>query len=271
MYTLIFCLATDGLANALHDALFSKGERSLRLVTDRELAFAEWLHEAGNDGHFFTRIRLPDGFIIEPQMIKNLVNRIPFFQMPHFLNLADQEYAAMEMYALYTSFLYSVKEKVVDGMPVRHINAQDNSLYYQLMAVKAGMDTLDNQFTSSPRWQQAKELAAMSPQKKQAALWYKKSPHLVWENKSVLYNQPFEGLVIAEVVADNYFCRVEPGKHFAKNIKVFSQLTGRTVYTLQLATVKGKYKFYSVDTRPQVLSHAALNAYCALLMIKNND
>ncbi len=268
MYTLIFSITGDTLALSLHNSLFSKGERNLRLVTDRELAFSEWLHEAGSDGHFFTRIRLPDGFIIEPHIIKNLVNRIPYFQMPHFVNVADRQYAEMEMYALYTSFLYSVKERVIDGMPVRHINAQDNTLYFQLMAAKAGLDTLDTQFTSSPRWQQAKQWAAMAPQKKQNALWHKKSPHLVWENKPVLYNEPFEGLVKAEVVAGDYFCKVDPGKPFAKKIKAFSQLTGRTVYTLMLAEVKGKYKFYTVDTRPQALSNAALDAFCALLMEK---
>lgn len=268
MYTLIFCLTGDSLALLLHDALFSKGERNLRMITDRELAFAEWLHEAGSDGHFFTRIRLPDGFIIEPHIIKHLVNRIPYFQMPHFVNIADRQYAEMEMYALYISFLYSVKENVIDGMPVRHINAQDNMLCFQLLAAKAGLDTLDNQFTSSPRWQQAKELAAMAPQKKQTALWHKKSLHLVWENKPVLYNEPFEGLVKAEVVAGNYFCKVDPGPQFAKKVKAFSQLTGRTVYTLLLAEVKGKYKFYTVDTRPQVLSNAAFEAFCTLLMVK---
>lgn len=265
MYNLIFSVTGDSLAILLHDALFSNGERNLRLVTDRELAFAEWLHEAENDGHFFTRIRLPDGFIIEPQIIKNLVNRIPFFQMPHFVNGADRQYAEMEMYALYTSFLYSVNDKVIDGMPVRHINAQDNALYFQLLAAKAGLDILDNQFTSSPRWQQPKALAAMAPQKKQTALWHKKSQHLVWENKPVLYNEPFEGLVKVEVVGDKYFCKVDPGRHFAKKVKTFSQLTGRTVYTLLLAEVKGKYKFYTVDTRPQALGTAALEAFCSLL------
>lgn len=268
MYILIFSVTGDALAAALHNSLFNKGERNLRLITDRELAFAEWLHEAGSDGVFFTRIRLPDGFIIEPRIIKKLVNRIPFFQMPHFINAADRQYAEMEMYALYTSFLYSVKEQVVDGMPVRHINAQDNTLYFQQMAAKAGLDTLDNQFTSSPRWQQSGQWAAMAPQKKQSALWHKKSLHLVWENKPVLYNEPFEGLVKAEVVAGNFFCRVDPGKQFAKKIKTFSQLTGRTVYTVMLAEVKGKYKFYTVDTRPQVLSNAAIEAFCALLTEK---
>ena len=268
MYTLIFSLANDLLAISLHDALFSKGERSLRLITDRELAFAEWLHEADSNGRFFTRIRLPDGFIIEPAIIKNLVNRIPYFQMVHFINAADRQYAEMEMYALYTSFLYSVKEKVTDGMPVKHINAQENSLYFQAMAVKAGLDTLDNQFTSSPRWRQPKALTAMAPQKKQTALWHKRSPHLVWENKPVLYNEPFTNLVKTEVVGGHYFCSIDPGRGFSKKIKAFSQLTGRTVYTLLLAEVNGKYKLYTVEMRPPALSAAAIDAFCALLISK---
>ena len=271
MYILIFCLANDVVARSLHDALFQKGERNLRLVSDMELAFASWLHEAGSDGVFFTRIRLRDGFIIEPAMIKKVVNRIPYFQMVHFIKQADRLYAEMEMYALYTSFLYSVKEKVIDGMPVRHINTSDNTLFFYAMAIKAGMDVMDNQFSSSPRWQQPKTLAPMAPKKKQTALWHKRSPHLVWENKPVLYNEPFTNLVKAEVVADKFFCSVATGKQFQQKIKTFSRLTGKTVYELTLAKVKGKYKLYTVDTRPAVLSAPAIEAFCALLILKNNN
>ena len=66
MYTLIFCVANDLVAHSLYDALFQKKERKIRLITNTELAFASWLHEAGSDGNFFTRIRLADGFIVEP-------------------------------------------------------------------------------------------------------------------------------------------------------------------------------------------------------------
>ena len=126
MYTLIFCLTNDLVASSLYDALFQKKERKIRIITDTELVFASWLHEAGSDSVFFTRIRLADGFVIEPAMIKKAVNRIYYFQMAHFINQADRLYAEMEMAALYTSFLYSIKEKVIDGMPVKHINISDN-------------------------------------------------------------------------------------------------------------------------------------------------
>ena len=271
MYTLIFCLANDFVAKSLYDALFQKKERQLRIVTDTELAFASWLHEAGNDGVFFTRIRLADGFIIEPAMIKKAVNRIYYFQMPHFVQQADRLYAEMEMTALYTSFLYSIKEKVIDGMPVKHINITDNGLFYYAMAVKAGIDVLDNEFTSSPRWKQPKLQTAFSPQKKTNALWNKRSPNLVWENKPVLYNEPFKNLVQAFVVGDNFFCAAPVGKAFQQKIKAFSKLTGRTVYEITLAEVKGKYKLYAVNVRPPVLSPAAIDAYALLLATKHKN
>ena len=266
MYILIFCLSSDTVARSLHDVLFQKGQRNLRLITDTELVFASWLHEAGTDGVFFTRIQLKDGFIIEPYMIKKVVNRIPYFQMIHFMKQADRLYAEMEMFALYTSFLYSIKEKVVDGMPVRHINTADNALFFYAMAGKAGMDVLDNQFSSSPRWQQPKELVAMLPEKKQSVLWHKRSPHLVWENKPVLYNEPFSGIIKVEVIGDAIFCITLPGKQFEKKIKSFSGLTGRTVYVLSLVRVKENYKFYTVDPRPAFLSAAAVEAYAALFV-----
>ncbi len=268
MYILIFCIDGDEVALALYQALFSKGERNLRLITDRELAFADWQHEAGSDGIFFTRIRLQDGFIIEPVIIKRLVNRLYYFQMLHFMNPADRQYAEMEMYALYTSFLYSVKEAVIDGMPVKHIHSSDNALYLQAMAVKAGIATLDNQFTSSPRWQKPTALSAMAAQKKPTVLWHKPSPHLVWENKPVLYSETFSNLVRAEVVGGDCFCSVDPGKKIRGKIKIFSKLTGRTVYTLLLALVNDTYKVYTVDVRPQLLSAAAIDAFCTLLISK---
>jgi len=270
MHILIFCLAGDPVAISLHDLLFQKGERELRLVSDAELAFATWLHQAGSDGEFFTRIRLSDGFIIEPAMIRMAVNRIPYFQMPHFINLADRSYAEMEMFALYISFLFSIKEKLPDGMPVKHINNADNALFFSAMALKAGMEVLENQFTSSPRWNQSKKLAAMDPRKKQNVSWHKHAPHLVWENKPVLFNEPFTNLVKADVVADKLFCPVSLAKQWQQKIKSFSQLIGRTVYQLTLAEVNGKYKFYSVNTRPAIIGGDALEAF-SLLLIKNKS
>jgi|GEM_PF-2869539 len=281
MYTLIFCHANDGVAHALYDALFQKKERKLRLVTDAALSFASWLHEADSNGVFFTRIRLHDGFIIEPGMIGALVNRIAYFPMPHFIEQTDRQYAEMEMVALYTSFLYSIKDKVIDGMPVRHINTSDNTLYYYAHAVKAGIDVLDNQFTSSPRWQHPKKMTALVPEKKENLLWHKKSPSLVWENKPVLYYEPFSTLVKVEVVADQFFygdkmvnakkagrVSIKFSGQFQQKIKSFSKLTGRTVYELTMALAGSKYKLYAVNTRPLLLSAAAIEAFAALIIKK---
>ncbi|GAC1448154.1 MAG: hypothetical protein NVSMB7_09400 [Chitinophagaceae bacterium] len=272
MYIIIFCKTNDLFVHALCKALLEKGKEKIRVVTDTELVFASWVHEAGSDGSFFTRIGLRDGFIIEPSVIKAVVNRIPYFQMVHFINQADRSYAEMEIYALYISFLRSIEAKVTDGMQVRHINiAEPNALYFGAIAVKAGMEVLDNQFTSSPRWQQPRQLTAMTPWKKPSTLWHKRSPHLIWENKPVLYNESFATLVKAEVVNNTIFWPGQPVKGWQKKIKTFSQLIGRTVYTLTLAEVKGKYKFYEVDTRPQIINVPAINAFAALLISKNKS
>ena len=272
MYIIIFCPANDLFVHSLCRALLEKGEEQIRVVTDTELVFASWLHEAGSNGLFFTRIRLRDGFVIEPSVIKAVVNRIPFFQMVHFINQADRSYAEMEMYALYISFLRSIETKVTDGMQVRHINiAEPNALYFYAMAVKAGMEVLDSQFTSSPRWRQPGKLTAMTPGKKPSALWHKRSPHLVWENKPVLYNESFTRLVNAAVVNDTIFWPGKPVKGWQQKIKNFSRLIARTVYTLTLAEVKGKYKFYEVNTRPEIISTPAISAFAVLLMSKNSS
>lgn len=268
MHTLIFCLTGDGVAHSLYDTLFQQGERELRLITDAELAFAQWLHQADSDGKFFTRIRLSDGFIIEPGMIHKAVNRIPWFQMPHFINPADRQYAQSEMYALYISFLLSIQDKVMDGMPVRLISSGDNAMYFSALAAKAGMPVLDSQFTSSPKWNQPKALSAMDPKKKETVQWHKHSPHLVWENKPVLFNEPFTTLAKIEVVGSNIFSESKLPAQWKQQIRKFSGLTGRTVYEIILAEVNGKYKFYSVNFRPLVLSPAAMDAFSSLLISK---
>ena len=270
MHILIFCIGGDAVATGLHDALFQKGERALRLVTAAELSVANWLHEADADARFFSRIRLSDGFIIEPAMIKTIVNRIPYFMMPHFINAADRSYAEMEMFALYISFLHSVQDRVIDGMPTRHISAAYNPLYYALMAAKAGMKVLDHEFTSSPRWQQARDLSPMEPTKKPAMQWHKKSPSLVWQNKPVLYSQPFTSLERLEVVGDQVLSCTTMSRPLTIAIKAFSAMIDRTVYELTLALVKNRYFFYAANPLPASLSAPALEAYCNLLMAPKN-
>ncbi|MEO6313831.1 MAG: hypothetical protein ABIU63_10860 [Chitinophagaceae bacterium] len=271
MHTLIFCLSSDIVGGALYNLLFHQGERNLRVVTDTDLAFASWLHEAGSDGKFFTRIHLRDGFIIEPAMIKNVVHRIPYFQLVHFINPVDRSYAEMEMYALYISFLRSVKEKVVDGMHTRHINNTDNALFFYAMAVKAGLEVLENTFTSSPRWQQPKALTAVSPRKKTMVAWHKRTRHLVWENKPVMYNEPFTSIVKLEVVGKKFFSGIGIPEKMQAQVNLFSSLIGRTVYEISLAEVNKTYKLYAVNTRPPVLSEPALEAFSLLLTSKNKN
>ncbi|MFT3936244.1 MAG: hypothetical protein QM726_21625 [Chitinophagaceae bacterium] len=268
MYTLIFCFTGDAAAYALYDELFNKGERKLRLVTDRELAFASWLHQAGDDGIFFTSIRLHDGFVIEPAMIKILVNRINYFAMPQFVKPADRSYAEMEMLALYTSFIYSINEKVLDGMPVWHINTSENLLLFYSLAVKAGLPVVDNQFTSSPRWEHPKDQKPLAPQKKATALWHKQSPNLEWENKPALYNESFTNLVKVEVVADKIICDKISLRSLQQKIKKFSSLIGRTVYEITLAEIKKEYKLYGINVSPALLSTEAIKEFAHLLISK---
>ncbi len=269
MYIIIFCQLNDQFVQSLCKALLQKGETHIRIVTDMELAGASWQHQAGSNGRFITRLRLKDGFEIEPGMIKAVVNRIPYFQMVHFIKPADRQYAEMEIYSLYISFLRSVEEKLIDGMPIRQIAlGEPNALYFYSMAIKAGMRVLDNQFTSSPRWQPQKELGAWAPHKKSAASWYKRSPHLVWENKPVLYHEPFVRLLKMEVVAGQMVRAGQSLKGWTKKIKLFSDLVERTVYTITLADMGNQHKFYEADPRPAMISESAMQAFANLLAAK---
>ncbi len=276
MYIFIFCQTGDIVARLLYDNLLEKNQSNVKLVTETELAMASWLHQAASDGNFSTHIRLRDGFIIEGSIISKVVNRINYFPMPHFIKATNRQYAEMEMFALYTSFLFAVKEKVIDGMQVRNIiSNNDNSMYYYSLAIKAGIDVLDNQFSSAPKWLQPKGLTALTTLKKQTALWHRKSPHLVWENKPVLYNEKFTSLLHAEVIAGKVFCKTGSAmpkfsEVFQKKIKKFSLLCQKSVYTLTLTLIKGKYKLVSCNITPAVLSTDAIDAYSSFL-IKNKN
>ncbi|HTL10463.1 MAG TPA: hypothetical protein VL307_19445, partial [Chitinophagaceae bacterium] len=162
------------------------------------------------------------------------------------------------------------RNKVIDGMPTRNISASYNPLYYSLMAAEAGMKVLDNEFTSSPRWHQAGGLAPMEPVKKSKVLWHKQSPSLVWQNKPVLYSQPFSSLERMEVVGGEIFGRITSSKPLARSIKDFSARIGRTVYELTLALVKERYFFYAANPVPAVLSAPAVEAFCNLITHEKN-
>src|SRR5688500_10190830 len=104
----ILCNQNDQVAQALFLHL-KKGNLPVQLVTAEDLIFASsWNHEISREGKCHTEIILQNGTHIHSGEIRCVFNRISFMQMPHFLNMADRNYAEMEMFALFISFLKSI-------------------------------------------------------------------------------------------------------------------------------------------------------------------
>ncbi|HRP88740.1 MAG TPA: hypothetical protein PKX92_01745 [Edaphocola sp.] len=153
-YYLLFCNKGDQLINNLHIALNKRGINSI-IITDIDLALAKkWIHKCNSDGVFQTEIYFNNGFVLRPEEVKGIMNRIKFIRLPQFQHSKDKTYAEMEILALFISFLESMKSKLLFPFRVENFVAKGNDNFnYFVWASQVGLSILDFMFSSSPKWQ----------------------------------------------------------------------------------------------------------------------
>jgi hypothetical protein len=142
---LIVCSAEDTSALWAYEMLKARGLSPLELVTaDSLLCSLEWEHRVGNC-LTETRIRLPDGRMIESNAVLGVINRITSLPEGHLLlaDDRDRQYAVEEFYALFMSWLRAFPCPVLNRPAARGLSGSLRSaLEWRVMAARAGLPVL---------------------------------------------------------------------------------------------------------------------------------
>lgn len=126
----------------------------VKLVSSEELVYApHWSHRLGASPAA-TEITLADGTALTSGDLGVVFNRLRYVHMPHFelANQADRDFAVMEMYALWLSWLESLPCPVVNPASARGLGGQERSQVEWLsLASQAGLPAQGYAYSSDPR------------------------------------------------------------------------------------------------------------------------
>lgn len=155
MKHLILAHQNDATAMRVYASLVARHNTDeVIIVTDEELVFSQsWRHEIASS-YEQTIIQLNSGRLLDNKQIGIVFNRLRASPMPHFeyAKKPDKEYAQMEMYALFLSWLYSIPSTVINAACPQGLGARDYSLYKWLaLGAQAGLPVREYHFTSDSR------------------------------------------------------------------------------------------------------------------------
>jgi hypothetical protein len=235
-------------------------------VTAEELVFSrKWTHALDRKGAGETEIRLQDGRTISSAGLKAVFNRIRFFPAGHFIDAADRSYAEMEIYALYISFLESVRHLLVEPLETRFMYPdQINNLFYYKMAVESELPVLDYHFSTSPRMHHTSRFLPVKPESWARPLPAHESSYLVWQNQPVLFLQPYAASITVQVVGRTIVSR-RP-LPFDNGIREFARRIGKRFFDIHFAETEEGYKMHSVEPFPDTASPKTIEALAGILL-----
>lgn len=268
MEILILCDKNDWIAKKVHQQLLHT-EIDAAIVFAEQLAFAQsWKQLISDTGECCTEIYLQDSQYIDSKKLKSVFNRIKFLNMPQFLNVTDRNYAEMEMFALYASFLKSISHALLEPILTKNLIIEEtNLLYYFDLAINAGLDVIDYHFTTAPKWENSADSIPVYPLNNADHSLPVKAPHLVWENLPCVYleayTKPIKIVIIDESVYPQIYNDKIPG------LIKFAKATGKTFLELQFVEADGKMKLLDVNDFPLNASEETINALSLLIKTKS--
>lgn len=268
MTVLILCNKGDLVALSLFNRLKDSAHPA-SLVFAEDLSISGWQHFISISGKCSTEIVLPDNKIIQSHTLKTVFNRIRFLPMLHFINEGDRQYAEMEIFALFTSFLKSINAVLINPLQTCQLfQDEENELLIKHQAIEAGLPVCDYHFTSSPKWQHTVDLVPMAPQKKSASAFYKKSPHLIWENQPVLLMEPYEKILKVSIVGEDILGTFPI--EYTTAIKKLPGITGSIFLDLYFAKTITGYKLAQMTRFPLFANDSVVESLANLMMQKIN-
>jgi hypothetical protein len=150
---LLLCCSNDEPALWLGVRLRRAGLQPLHILTPELLCFPRTSEFQLEDTATHSRLVLRDGSTLESEKIRGVINRIEFLPATCFSRAlpADREYAAQEMEALLTSWLFSLRCPVVNPPTAGCLGGEQRGwLEWAKLATKAGLNALPGTQTCGP-------------------------------------------------------------------------------------------------------------------------
>jgi hypothetical protein len=176
MRFLILAHSNDQTALQVHVMLRARhGPDQVKLTLGEDLAYSPFWKHCLEDRKVTTELILRDGTCLTSGRIGVVFNRLLAPTVPYFASAVDQNYAVMEMYALYLSWLSSLPCPVVNNVSSIGLGVQTRShAEWLLLAAKAGLPVRGFHFTSDPRWVQEGRYVPYRPQPNLGAFDFEK-------------------------------------------------------------------------------------------------
>jgi hypothetical protein len=228
-----------------------------RLVSMEEIVFApRWSHTL-NGAKAKAALTLHDGTEIRNDQIGVVFNRLQYLDMPHFAtsDKADREYAVMEMFALFLSWLKAVPCPIINPISSQNLAGPiHSSLAWQQLAGQAGLPTVRMRLTSSLR---RYSVAGLIP--------YPVGPGGIGNVPACLTeaagDQSARAFVAGHQVLGDVPAELVPG---CANL---ASLSGYDLLLIHFASLQNDrgWKFNGIDPYPAVTEPAAIDAIVRLL------
>ena len=228
-----------------------------RLVSMEEIVFApRWSHTL-NGAKAKAALTLHDGTEIHGDQIGIVFNRLQYLDMPHFAASykADREYATMEMFALFLSWLKALSCPIINAVSSQNLGGPIHSfLAWQQLAGKAGLPTVRLRLTSSlPRYSVAGLIPCPA-----GPVAVGNVPGYLTEAAGDQFAHAF---VAGNEVLGDVPTTLMPG------CAQFASLSGFEVLLIRFASLRnnGSWKFNGVEPYPAITERPAIDAIVRLL------
>jgi len=220
-----------------------------------EIVYApRWSHTL-NGAKAKAALTLHDGTEIHGDRIGIVFNRLQYLDMPHFAtsNKADREYAAMEMFALFVSWLKALSCTVINPVSSQNLAGPiHSSLAWQQLAGKAGLPTVRLRLTSSLRRYSVSDLV----------------PYPAGATGNV-------PACLTEAAGDQFARAFVAGEDVLGDVPTplmagcskLASLSGFEVLLIHFASLRndGSWKFNGIDPYPAITERPAIDAIVRLL------
>lgn len=142
---LVLCDSNDIPAMWAARGLQRRGLKPLEILTPDLLVYNRNLAHRLGDSQNKSVVELMDGRIIDSATIRGTLNRVRALPLTHLqiVKEADRTYAESELYALFTSWLYSFPQVMLNRPTPQGLSGQQlSALEWLNLAIKAGFTTL---------------------------------------------------------------------------------------------------------------------------------
>lgn len=239
----------DSIIHALHELLKETNSDVLRLFPEDLIFASEWLHQINRNGQTSTEITLPNQRKIFSSAITALFNRIQHLQINHFVNAVDRVYANAEFNALYLSFLKSLEAVAINPVQTSLLATDtEHNWYYKVTASRLGIPVADEQFTSSPKWENNAAYNVFEPEIALGQSNHRLAPYLTLTDQPAVLKEKVEQSATAWWVDGVLFSDYH--LPFVPQLNKLAAALKQDFMEINVVLSGGKIKLQTINPRP---------------------